>query len=148
MKGIKALKAALIGAMFMIPTLAYGQAYGTVATETLNVREGAKLESPIVKQVGLGEKVEIVHQQDGWLKIILKNDERAYVKAEYINVNRVASIMLSSIILFASSPRIRLFSALVDFPISFSVVFASLRSFRCCVSFSRSLYTFSSFRSP
>lgn len=93
MKGIKALKAALIGAMFMIPTLAYGQAYGTVATETLNVREGAKLESPIVKQVGLGEKVEIVHQQDGWLKIILKNDERAYVKAEYINVNRVVALV-------------------------------------------------------
>ena len=90
---IKTLKGAIIGAIIMIPTFAYGQAYGTVATETLNVREGAKIDSPIVEQVGLGEVVEIVHQQDDWLKIILKDDARAYVKAEYINVHRVVAVV-------------------------------------------------------
>lgn len=86
-------KAAILSAVLMFPTFVFGQAYGTVATETLNVREGAKLDSPIVKQVGLGDTVEIVSEQGDWLKIILKNDERAYVKAEYINVHRVVAIV-------------------------------------------------------
>lgn len=92
-KMTKVLKAAVVGAMLMLPTFAYGQAYGTVATQTLNVRSGAKLEASIVKQVGLGESVEIVSQQDDWLKIILQDDQRAYVKAEYINVHRVLAIV-------------------------------------------------------
>lgn len=93
MKSIKALKAILVGAMFMIPSFAYGQAYGTVATETLNVRSGAKIESSIVETVDLGDTVEIVSQQGDWLKIILKDDARAYVKAEYINVHRVVAVV-------------------------------------------------------
>lgn len=93
MKGFKTLKAMFVGAMMMIPSIAYGQAYGTVATETLNVREGAKLESPIVETVDLGDTVEIVSQQGDWLKIILEDDARAYVKAEYINVHRVVAVV-------------------------------------------------------
>ncbi|MBP3888614.1 MAG: C40 family peptidase [Cellulosilyticum sp.] len=93
MKISKVLKSAVVGAMLMLPTFAYGQAYGTVATETLNVRSGAKLEASIVKQVGLGEPVEIVSQQGDWLKIILADDKRAYVKAEYINVHRVLAVV-------------------------------------------------------
>ena len=93
MKGLKTLKTMFVGAMLMIPSVAYGQAYGTVATETLNVREGAKLESPIVETVDLGDTVEIVSQQGDWLKIILEDDARAYVKAEYINVHRVLAVV-------------------------------------------------------
>ena len=87
------IKVALLSAMIFVPSLAYGQAYGTVATETLNVRQGAKLEAPIVEQVGLGETVEIVSEQNDWLKIILPDDARAYVKAEYINVHRVVAVV-------------------------------------------------------
>ena len=93
MKMTKVWKSVVVGAMLMLPTFAYGQAYGTVATETLNVRSGAKLEASIVKQVGLGENVEIVSQQGDWLKIILKDDARAYVKSEYINVHRVVAVV-------------------------------------------------------
>lgn len=93
MKGLKTLKTMFVGAMLMIPSVAYGQAYGTVATETLNVRQGAKLESPIVETVDLGDTVEIVSQQGDWLKIILEDDARAYVKAEYINVHRVLAVV-------------------------------------------------------
>lgn len=89
----QAFKAVIAGAMLLFPTLAFGQAYGTVATETLNVREGAKLDAPIVEQVGLGETVEIVYEQGDWLKIILEDDARAYVKAEYINVHRVVAVV-------------------------------------------------------
>lgn len=80
-------------AVIMVPSLAYGQAYGTVATQTLNVRDGAKLEASIVKQVGLGEPVEIVCEEGDWLKLILEDDSRAYVKAEYINVHRVLAVV-------------------------------------------------------
>lgn len=87
------LKAALVAAVFVLPSLAYAQAYGTVATETLNVRSGAKLEASIVEQIGLGDSVEIVSEQDGWLKLILQDDKRAFVKAEYINVHRVLAVV-------------------------------------------------------
>ncbi len=80
-------------AAVMVPSLAYGQAYGTVATQTLNVRSGAKLEASIVKQIGLGEPVEIVCEQGDWLKLILEDDSRAFVKAEYINVHRVLAVV-------------------------------------------------------
>ena len=87
------LKAALIGAVMVFPSLAYAQAYGTVATETLNVRSGAKLDASIVEQIGLGDSVEIISEQEDWLKLILEDDARAYVKAEYINVHRVLAVV-------------------------------------------------------
>lgn len=87
------LKAALVGAVIVFPSLAYAQAYGTVATETLNVRDGAKLDASIVEQIGLGDSVEIVSEQGDWLKLILENDARAYVKAEYINVHRALAVV-------------------------------------------------------
>lgn len=87
------LKAALMAAVVVFPSLAYAQAYGSVATETLNVRSGAKLEASIVEQIGLGAPVEIVSEQGDWLKLILEDDARAYVKAEYINVHRVLAVV-------------------------------------------------------
>jgi cell wall-associated NlpC family hydrolase len=75
----------------IIPNLAYGQAYGTVATGTLNVRERATTDSRILQQVGVGVPVEIVAEQDDWLKLILKDDSRAYVKSDFISVHRVVA---------------------------------------------------------
>lgn len=90
----KLLLSTVVGAMaVLVPSLAYGQAYGTVATQTLNVRAGAKLEASIVKQVGLGDPVEIISEEGDWLKLILEDDSRAYVKAEYINVHRVLAVV-------------------------------------------------------
>ncbi len=92
------LKRILIGtlmsvAVLVAPSAIYAQAYGTVATETLNVRDGAKLEANIVKQIGLGEPVEIVSENGDWLKLILADDSRAFVKAEYINIHRVLAVV-------------------------------------------------------
>lgn len=89
----KTLQAALAMAVITVPGFVYAQAYGTVATETLNVREGAKTDSAIVEQVGLGASVEIVSEQDDWLKLILEDDSRAYVKAEYINIHRALAVV-------------------------------------------------------
>ena len=94
MKSRRMIMSMVVGTMALIvPSLAYGQAYGTVATQTLNVRDGAKLEASIVKQVGLGEAVEIVSEQGDWLKLILEDDSRAYVSAEYINVHRALALV-------------------------------------------------------
>lgn len=93
MKLKQTLRAALVAAVVVLPSLVHAQAYGTVATETLNVREGAKLEAPIIEQIGLGDSVEIVSEQGDWLKLILEDDTRAYVKAEYINVHRVLAVV-------------------------------------------------------
>lgn len=87
----KVLMGTIIAAAAMIPCLAYGQAYGTVATSTLNVREGAKTTSRIVEQVQLGDVVEIIAEQGDWFKIILEDGERAYVKGEYISVHRAVA---------------------------------------------------------
>ena len=85
------LSAVMIAVAMMIPSIAYGQAYGTVGTSTLNVREGATTNSRILQQVELGVPVEIVTEQDDWLKLILKDDSRAYVKSEFIAVHRVVA---------------------------------------------------------
>nr|WP_302596924.1 C40 family peptidase [uncultured Cellulosilyticum sp.] len=87
----KAIMGALIAVAAIMPSLAYGQAYGTVATSTLNVREGAKTTARIVEQVQLGDVVEIIAEQGDWFKIILEDDERAYVKGEYITVHRAVA---------------------------------------------------------
>lgn len=86
----KALLGALVTAVsVIIPSLAYGQAYGTAATETLNVREGARTDSRILEQISIGTPVEIIAEQGDWLKIVLQDDSRAYVKSEFITVHRV-----------------------------------------------------------
>ena len=89
----RTLQTALAMAVITVPGFVYAQAYGTVATETLNVREGAKTDSAIVEQIGLGAPVEIVSEQDDWLKLILEDDSRAYVKAEYINIHRALAVV-------------------------------------------------------
>lgn len=74
-----------------MPCLAYGQAYGTVGTAVLNVRDGAKTTARVVEQARLGDVVEIISQQGDWFKIILEDGERAYVKSEYISVHRAVA---------------------------------------------------------
>ncbi|WP_069997297.1 C40 family peptidase [Cellulosilyticum sp. I15G10I2] len=75
----------------IIPSVAYGQAYGTVATGTLNVREKATTDSRILQQVGLGVPVEIVTESNDWLRLTLKDGSTAYVKSEFITVHRVVA---------------------------------------------------------
>ena len=85
----KAIMSTMIAIVAIAPSLVYGQAYGTVATSMLNVREGAKTTAPIVQKLALGSSVEVVAEQDDWFKIALEDGKRAFVKAEYITVHRV-----------------------------------------------------------
>ncbi|MEG0999828.1 MAG: NlpC/P60 family protein [Cellulosilyticaceae bacterium] len=89
-------KKALLGAIMtvttaVIPAMVYGQAYGSVATQTLNVREGARTDRAIVEQLDYKAPVEIVEEVDGWVKVILANDERGFVKADYLSIHRAVA---------------------------------------------------------
>ncbi len=51
----------------------------------LRVREEASTDSPVITLVAEGEELEVVEQLDGWVKIML-DDEEAYVSADYVNI--------------------------------------------------------------
>ncbi|HJC55974.1 MAG TPA: C40 family peptidase [Candidatus Eisenbergiella intestinipullorum] len=51
----------------------------------LRVREEPSTESPVITLVAEGEELEVVEQLDGWVKIML-DDEEAYVSADYVNI--------------------------------------------------------------
>ena len=51
----------------------------------LRVREDPSTESPIITLVAEGEELEVKEQLDGWVKIML-DDEEAYVSAEYVDI--------------------------------------------------------------
>ena len=51
----------------------------------LRVREEPSTESPVITLVAEGEELEVVEQLDGWVKIML-DDEEAYVSADYVDI--------------------------------------------------------------
>ena len=57
----------------------------TVTTETLKIRAEASEESKTRDLIGLGEKADVLGEENGWLKIKYEDGE-AYIKAEYATV--------------------------------------------------------------
>ena len=51
----------------------------------LRVREEPSTESPVITLVVEGEELEVVEQLDGWVKIML-DDEEAYVSSDYVDI--------------------------------------------------------------
>jgi SH3-like domain-containing protein len=60
----------------------------TVRTQTLNVRDEASTDAPIVDMIGLGETIEVGDEVDGWLQILYSDGEVDYISAEYVEVSR------------------------------------------------------------
>lgn len=58
----------------------------TVMTETLKVRGEASTDSPVIDLIGLGEKIEVGEEQDGWLEIVYSDGEKNYISADYVEV--------------------------------------------------------------
>ncbi len=56
-------------------------------TGGLNVREEPSTESSIITQIAEEEELEVVEEQDGWVKVLV-DDETAYVSADYVNVQK------------------------------------------------------------
>ena len=57
----------------------------TVTTQTLKVRAEASEDSKTKDLIGLGEKADVIGEENGWLKIKY-DDVEAYIKAEYATV--------------------------------------------------------------
>jgi hypothetical protein len=57
----------------------------TVTTQTLKVRAEASEDSKTKDLIGLGEKADVIGEENGWLKIKYEDGE-AYIKAEYATV--------------------------------------------------------------
>ncbi|MFR3530712.1 MAG: SH3 domain-containing protein [Lachnospiraceae bacterium] len=51
----------------------------------LFVRQGPGTDNPVITQVAEGEELEVVEKLDGWVKIML-DDEEAYVSADYVDI--------------------------------------------------------------
>lgn len=58
----------------------------TVKTQTLNVRNEATTDSPIIVQVGDSEKLEVLEQEDGWTKVAV-DDMEGYVSNDYVTIS-------------------------------------------------------------
>ncbi len=81
------LTTAISLATCIIPTVAYGQAYGQVTTETLNLRSEPTTESQKIGQLDKSDKMEVVSRvDDEWLEIMTGNGKSAYVYAAYIDI--------------------------------------------------------------
>lgn len=57
----------------------------TAKATNLNVRSEASTESSVIIKIGKGEKLEVIEQLDGWVKVAVDSDE-GYVAAEYVTV--------------------------------------------------------------
>ena len=59
---------------------------GTVLVDNLNVRTGSSIKHDILTTYKKGTKVDILSTSNGWHKILYKNDQVAYVSAQYISI--------------------------------------------------------------
>ncbi|KDR95043.1 Cell wall-associated hydrolase, NlpC family [Peptoclostridium litorale DSM 5388] len=59
---------------------------GVVNAEDVNVRQGASLESPVVANLGKGEKVRVIDKNDGWAKVSMKSGEEAYIYDKFVDI--------------------------------------------------------------
>ncbi|MBR1691652.1 MAG: C40 family peptidase [Lachnospiraceae bacterium] len=74
-------KAALNRAESIVKNLA------TVTADGLKVRSEASTESEVVGMVAYGEELEVLQEQDGWVKVSY-DEESAYVSADYVTVGK------------------------------------------------------------
>lgn len=65
-------------------TVTKSKTYATVTTETLNVRETASSSGKILGKLKQGDKVEVLGETNGWLKINY-NGKQAYISKQYTN---------------------------------------------------------------
>ena len=60
---------------------------GTVTATSLNIREGARTDRPVVKKVPSGTKVNILDVLNGWYKVKLADGTVGWASSEYITVS-------------------------------------------------------------
>lgn len=71
----------------LVPTLVYGQAYGKVNVETLNMRQEPNAKATNVGQLDQRDEVQIIGRVDEeWLQVKGANDKAAYVFSKYVSI--------------------------------------------------------------
>ncbi|MGL4797938.1 MAG: NlpC/P60 family protein [Cellulosilyticaceae bacterium] len=71
----------------LVPTLTFGQAYGKVNVETLNMRNTPATTATNIGQLDQSDEVEIVGRaNDEWLEIVTPNGNKAYVFAAFVAI--------------------------------------------------------------
>ena len=58
----------------------------TVVAETLKVRDEPSTDAGVIDLIGMGEKIQVGEEKDGWLEILYSDGEVDYVAAEYVEV--------------------------------------------------------------
>ena len=62
-----------------------GDDVATVNTETLMVRKKASTDSDIIARVGDSQQLQVIDQEDGWVKVAVDNDVVGYVSSDYVD---------------------------------------------------------------
>ena len=79
----------------LIPSLVYGQAYGKVNVETLNMRQEPNTQATNVGRLHQKDEIQIIGQANTeWLQIKDKNGKSAYVFGEYISIEEADGIII------------------------------------------------------
>lgn len=74
---------------FMLPTLAYGQAYAEVMTDTLNVRSTPSKTGKIVTQLDEKDALRVTQEKEGgWFEVVLEDQSRGYVSSEFMKITK------------------------------------------------------------
>lgn len=60
---------------------------GTVTATSLNIREGAKLERPVITSVQNGVRLTLLDELNGWYKVQLSDGQVGWASGEFIQVS-------------------------------------------------------------
>ena len=81
----------------LVPSLVYGQAYGKVNVETLNMRQEPNTKATNVGQLNQKDEVQIIGRaNEEWLQVKGKDGKSAYVFSEYISVEEAEGAITGS----------------------------------------------------
>ena len=62
-----------------------GDDVATVITENLMVRKKASTDSDVIALVGDSQQLQVIDQEDGWVKVAVDNDVVGYVSSDYVD---------------------------------------------------------------
>lgn len=64
-----------------------GGLVATVTTDTLKIREAADENSKVYGLLARGEKIEVMEQTEGWIKVSYSDDTEGYISGDYVDLD-------------------------------------------------------------
>lgn len=78
------------------PTAALSQSLGTVQTDALRMRKGPGLDQGIIRILPMNTAVEIIGQQNDWLRVRTSSGESGWVSSQYIGKPKTGASSLAA----------------------------------------------------